>query len=825
MPQTFKHDGVIYEDLGNGNVRVVGYDNAAPAAPQGNVFALPQDPVKGAMQRAQLDRLTQEVQNAPVNAELDRRIKEANLDNQLHPRSAPPSGYRYTPNGNLEPIPGGPVVAANGVKKGNGALDAIVSQINDYTRRFNDTAGATSGIAGLADYLPSQQKAGLDSSADLLEEIATSAFKVPGMGSQSDADAARLARAYKPSRFSLDTATRTTLDGLRRRVDTARSAAGLDPAQWYVDAGQGTKTIATGDTKVVTDEGKAAQVAALQSLLRSGAPDEQVRAVAAGLNASSGSVDAALAFRRRNPGYKGSYDLGDLATRQEPTTARERIAGSAAGAFTANALNDAAAGIPGAAFGTDNLKLQQQAYPDATAAGSLVGGVLGASGLELGMGAGAARLGGGAISRILGSPAAADAVYGGVQGATTSGTPTGAAIGAGSGVAGGMFGRGFTRAAGTALRGVTDPGVRYLADRNVPLTVGQTLGGVAKGIEDRLAGVPFVGDAIRARRLEGIREFNRTAFDQGLSNIGASTGGTIGEEGIDLARSARSQAYRRALDPVQLTPDAQFGQDIAAARTQAALLPADMAERGRYALDRALENGPTQLDGNGFQQAVRRFRRTTTQNAPLPNGDDLGNVMRGAEDAFTGLLARQSPGSLADFNAANAANRNVEVLRSAVNAARNGTRTGETGLFAPSQLADAAAANARKFGNTAGTTQQPFFELSRAGQQVLPSQVPDSGTAGRLAVLALPAALGGVGAGAGYVGGDTGAGTYAGLGLGAALTLGGSRGAQRLATRALLDRPDALVRIGDRVYNRARLSGMFGAGLGASVASLLGSDF
>ncbi|RYE77292.1 MAG: hypothetical protein EOO80_11080, partial [Oxalobacteraceae bacterium] len=232
---------------------------------------------------AELTRLRQQIAQAPEAAALDNDIKRVNLENMRNPKSAPPSGYRYKADGSLEAIPGGPIVAANGVKKGNGSLDAIVSQINDYSKRYGATAGATSGIGGIADYLPSQDKSALDASGDLLEEIATSAFKVPGMGGQSDADAARLARAYKPSRYSLDSGTRATLDGLRRRVDFARDASGLPAAVWEADAA---KTLAAGATKSVTDPSKAAGVAALQTLLRSGAPDDQIRAAASALNAS-----------------------------------------------------------------------------------------------------------------------------------------------------------------------------------------------------------------------------------------------------------------------------------------------------------------------------------------------------------------------------------------------------------------------------------------------------------------------------------------------------------------------------------------------------------
>ena len=154
------------------------------------------------------------------------------------------------------------------------------------------------------------------------------------------------------------------------------------------------------------------------------------------------------------------------------------------------------------------------------------------------------------------------------------------------------------------------------------------------------------------------------------------------------------------------------------------------------------------------------------------------------------------------------------VLQDAVNRGRSGTRVGDPGLFAPSQLNDAAAANARRFGGNQGTTNQPFFDLTRAGQRVLPSAIADSGTAGRLAVQGGLAALGGgLGAGVGYGGGDTATGAGGGLALAGLLAAGGSRAGQRALTGALLNRPVAAPRIAQEILARQRYLGMFGAGL------------
>lgn len=700
---------------------------------------------------------------------------------------------------------------AQGIKDRAAQLDAVANQINEMQSLYNQGIGATSGARGILDYLPTDINARFDTAANSLEERAAAAFRVPGSGDQSDADAARVAAANKPNRFARDSVTVQQLKQLRERVDTQRKALGLGPAEW-----KGLTTAATGATKTERDPKRAAT---LNALIRGGADINTINATMVGMGGTPvdpGDIAAARDYLRKNPGYKGS--LAE-ATNTTATTARERASGSAAGAFLANAANDALAGVPAATFGNqDALDLQRRAFPSAALAGSLVGGVAGAAGVEAGLAAGAARLGGGIAGRVLANPITADAVYGGVQGQASGDTPLSGMFGAGAGVAGGLVGRGVTRAIGGGVGGVANADVAALRDRGVPLTFGQAVGGsgrlgaAIKGVEDRLTGIPVIGDIINARRLEGFQGFNRAAFDEGLAPIGATTGGEIAEQGVDLARAARSQAYRDTLDPVNVRADNPFANDLANTVRAGTRLPQDLSDPALYNVRRAVENFTPggELSGEAYQQAIRRFRREASLRENLPNGNDFGNVMRQGEATFEGLLARQSPQTIPAYRAANAANRNVEVLRDAVTRARNGTRVGEAGVFAPSQLADAGAANARRFGNSAGTTNQPFFELSRAGQNVLPSRVADSGTAGR-AIAAGSLGLAGT-TGAGYAAGDPGAGAGTGLGLGLLLAAGGSRAGQRALTSALLDRPDFLRRFGAEVAARPRLGGMFGAG-------------
>lgn len=187
---------------------------------------------------------------------------------------------------------------------------------------------------------------------------------------------------------------------------------------------------------------------------------------------------------------------------------------------------------------------------------------------------------------------------------------------------------------------------------------------------------------------------------------------------------------------------------------------------------------------------------------------------------MTCMVQRQAPEVVPALNAANEAYGRAGIVRDAVNAARNGARSGEGGLFMPSQLADAASRNSRRFGGNQATPDQPFYELTSAARDVLPSRVPDSGTTGRLTTLLLPGALAGTGGAAEYAGADGGLGT--GLAAGALLAAGGSRGGQNLLVRALLDRPDAAIRAGQALQRNNRVGGIFGAALlPASIQPLL----
>jgi hypothetical protein len=173
------------------------------------------------------------------------------------------------------------------------------------------------------------------------------------------------------------------------------------------------------------------------------------------------------------------------------------------------------------------------------------------------------------------------------------------------------------------------------------------------------------------------------------------------------------------------------------------------------------------------------------------------------------VVSAQNPGALEAFRSANAANRNANVIAQALDKAKN---QGDE-LFTPAQVNTADAMSARRLEGPMASAagDRPFFDLARAGQEILPSKLPDSGTATRgLVGASLIGGIGGAGVGSAF--GDAGTGAQTGLGLTLLLAAGGSRPAQRAMVAALTRRPDAMRIIGNTIARNAGIGGWTGAG-------------
>ena len=568
---------------------------------------------------------------------------------------------------------------------------------------------------------------------------------------------------------------------------------------------------------------KRAATLRIGKMLASGASDADIlkNLRDSGFNPANTTIDEALRYRRTpqfkqwkrdNPGKAYQMDTR-FYTKKVPLTATQNVVNNAAqspgGAFAISAANAASGNHMddfARAVGGDQeavntgLMLSQTNHPGASFAGDVAGQAM--------FEAVAGRIPG--IHALKGKKfgqLGMDALYGGVNGQGTGDTVGGTLANAGGGVLGRLGGR----AVGLGLRGIDTPSLGYLNRAEVPMTIGQisrgsgtTFGDVVGGLEDRAAGLPGFDAFINTARGRGEQGFNREMFRQVGAPSGRAGNGNTGLLGLQDARGIRNDAYS-FLDSARMTRDAPYD---AANQSLVAGLPALPSFGGEVGRKVDMVNGSFGPDGNlsgrDWQSGVRSLRADRGKLASEPFGDDAAKALGQAETNLSGIVQRQLPGGVEQLNTANRVNANFKTAQAALKgrvAQRNGVLTD------PTTLNDVSIRGATKFGGLDNALEgnRPFFDLTTAGMDVMPNQVPDSGTAGRALMYSAlyGGALGGIGGVANADQGESLEGGGKGLGIGALalpLLLAGlySKGGQKGLQRALLaPRKKAVKKLGD----------------------------
>lgn len=668
---------------------------------------------------------------------------------------------------------------------------------------------------------------------DTLKQLkAASANGASGYGSLTETEAQRLAAAVASLKQSQDTPT--LLNNLATVERHYRSALALlnneDPrddavAQKYgiIPAGDGAQTPQNQGMGAVTSEGRyeadparAGVNAQVAKMIRSGKSAPEIKSylnrVSPGLGDRAAQIDQSVQFYRLHPDIAPNVDLEN---KWVPASDMSRTLGeigmSAPGSAVIGAGDLLSMGTldnlaPNPDLARATMTGVQQENPTSYFLGQLGGGAAAGLGAELMLG----KAGFGAVNAMRGGDMLTGAGYGmGTADAPDENRMMGGVLGAGGGLAGGMAGRGLSRAVGRAAAGVSDPLVQALDASGVRMTPGQILGGTAKRTEDRLAGIPVLGDQIQARRLEGYQDFNRAAMRDAVAPVAQVDAPAIGQNGVNNNQQIISDAYRTALDGKRFSADPQFISDVASALAYGRAIP-QLGDQFDTVMNRRVGTlfGPQgEITGSGFQDALQGLRqaRAATKNEVL--GPEFAEGAGRVEDALRGLVQRQSPETLPAFDAANTAYRNQSVIDDAVLKALN-----TEGVFTPAQLGQAARSNTIKFGGkrAAARGDMPFNDLQQAAQEVLPSAIPDSGTAGRWII----PAVAGFGAGGGSYfsseGEDRGSSS---LGTGAVVAALASapysRGARAMIQKSLVgSRPEWMVNLGGQLVDKNAVAGL-----------------
>lgn len=106
-------------------------------------------------------------------------------------------------------------------------IRAVQSQIDRLGSLFAKGPGSTKGAAGLLDYLPSPENRQFDTAGAGLGEVGLAAFRVPGVGSQSDTELRAFIDANRPHASDYDATIKEKLNNLQNRLNQTYSAYGM----------------------------------------------------------------------------------------------------------------------------------------------------------------------------------------------------------------------------------------------------------------------------------------------------------------------------------------------------------------------------------------------------------------------------------------------------------------------------------------------------------------------------------------------------------------------------------------------------------------------
>jgi hypothetical protein len=840
-------DGRIIEMGPNGVPFVVpapGGGMTVPVGARNPKYPFERQQIQGQIAQTATNTTGQQIDNSIKGATAAPVIAKAGADAQK-------AGIEAKSADRLNGLP--PDVYAKALAQWNASLQ-LDSIINDLHQKFAEGPGATHGLAGLADYLPLPQNQAFDNVGNQARGIVRNALGLTGGEANTAQEMQMNLGAYIPSASQYDGTIVNTMGNLAKVRDNARRNAiqtlgGIPDASgkitpvdskaapnvWnntYLDPTQNLEAAAFGATTKQGDIPPGMQReydAWIAQNARNLSPDAYVK-FRSDLDRKYGyqvTPEQEDAYRKwavvaANAGRGGNTIPTTIPGPAQPMSNMEFLRNSAVNnPFGASAvgLGDAASFGAISALNPD----QTQALGNASTGnaigmglGQVAGSIAGTEGLGLGLRSLASRIApavlrGGEVAKMM-RTLGTDTAYSGIYGNNTGADPALSALAGGFGSGLGQVGGKVT---GAAIGGLAaSNAIKYLRDAGIPLTAARVMGKTASRIEDAAMSLPGVGDMIAARHNDSLDAFNRAAFQQAGAPIGATVQ-NIGEQGAQellgvpgSSGGKVGQAYDAATSGVTVPLDAQFGSDMVNARNAANLLPNDYLNNFNQAINNRVSPiaAAGQLTGDTYQQSMRGLKgyRSSADAAAPGFEQDYRDALSIAMDALRGQMERGGGQPVIEGLAnADKSYKMAKILEAAKNAAKNGNN-GEIQVFSPAQLNTAQTQTVAKFGGS-----RPFGDLADAGLQVLPSKVPDSGTARRLFTQGIigGGALG-AGAGLGYANGDAVAGAATPLAATALLALAGTRGGQNLMVKALLDRPDWAAKLGTGI---SKYAGQIGA--------------
>jgi hypothetical protein len=308
---------------------------------------------------------------------------------------------------------------------------------------------------------------------------------------------------------------------------------------------------------------------------------------------------------------------------------------------------------------------------------------------------------------------------------------------AGIGAIGGHIGNRVARLGQAVIAPQVNEAARRLFNRDIHITPGQASDRLRRW-EERRTSRPFLGDQIIQGRQQGYRDFNRVALEDvvaPVNNLGGApirVPANLGNDAVRHVGNEVSARYERLVPRLSMRPDADLANDItgiAANVSNGNLSPAALRQFQTILQNqvRPLLNGAGPIAGPQFRQIERRlggqvarFGRSTD-----PDHQAMAEAFGEMQSAFQRALQRSNPQHARELAALNESWANLVRVEDAAGRAAGG-------LFSPGQFRQAVRRGDRSVRNRAmARGEARMQQLADDAADVLPSQYPDSGTAGR----------------------------------------------------------------------------------------------
>ncbi len=309
--------------------------------------------------------------------------------------------------------------------------------------------------------------------------------------------------------------------------------------------------------------------------------------------------------------------------------------------------------------------------------------------------------------------------------------------------------QGLTNALSRVIKPNQSDAIRKLRSEGVMPTWGQAAGGALNKIEQKAMSVPILGDAIAANRNRAIDQLNRAAYSRALAPIGERLPKDVkpGADALQAIDDKLSAAYERVIPNLSGYVDRIFTGKLGQLQMGINRLDDKFIKKFKNVIEQDIEKKiehTGRFSGETFKKIESQLGKEWRAHSGWNASTDerlYSNAIRQLQANLRELAARQNPEHAKILRGINRGWANYSQIANAVAKAGAQARGGQA---SPANFMQAV----KKGSSDKMVSKGKAFnqDLHGTAVEMLGPNVPDSGTAGRVAQMAAGgAAVGGMG--------------------------------------------------------------------------------